>query len=124
MDPVTLIVTALVAGATVAFKDVGNNLVKDAYNGLKALVKRTFGGSDTSTEELDKSQPDKAALEEQVRASGAAEDKAILEKAHELMRLVDPKGAASGKYNVHVSGGVVGNIGDGNTANIGMPPSP
>lgn len=123
MDPVTLIVAALVAGATAAFKDVGSNVVKDAYAGLKALVKRAFGGSATTTEELDKESPDKAMLEQQVRASGAADDKAIVDRARELMRLVDPAGAAQGKYNVTVSGGIVGNIGDGNTANIGVPPS-
>lgn len=123
VDPVTLIVTALVAGATVALKDVGSNAVKDAYAGLKALVKRAFGGAATATDELEKASPDKAALEQQVRVSGAAEDKAILDKAQELMKLVDPEGTASGKYKVTVTGGIVGNIGDHGTANIGVPPS-
>ena len=39
MDPVTLILTALAAGATASLKDTANQTVKDAYNGLKALIK-------------------------------------------------------------------------------------
>lgn len=123
MDPITLIVTALVAGATAAFKDVGSNVVKDAYAGLKALVKKAFGDSGTATDELDKSDPDKGALEGQVRDSGVAQDKAVLDKAQELMKLVDPQGSSQGKYSVTVSGGVVGVIGDHGTANIGVPPA-
>jgi hypothetical protein len=38
MDPVTLIVSALVAGAATAAKDTTSNVVKDAYSGLKGLL--------------------------------------------------------------------------------------
>ena len=123
MDPITLIVTALVAGATVAFKDVGSSVVKDAYAGLKALVKKAFGDSGTATDELEKSDPDKSALEGQVRDSGVAKDQAVVDKAQELMKLVDPQGSSKGKYTVTVSGGVVGNIGDHGTATINVPPA-
>ena len=34
MDPVSLIVTALTAGAAVALKDTASQAVKDAYDGL------------------------------------------------------------------------------------------
>ena len=44
MDPVTLIVTALAAGAGVGMKDTASAAVTDAYTGLKALVKRRFAG--------------------------------------------------------------------------------
>ena len=44
MDPVTLIVTALAAGAVFGLKDTASAAVKDAYAGLKALVKRRFVG--------------------------------------------------------------------------------
>ena len=44
MDPVTLIVTALAAGAVLGLKDVTSAAVKDAYAGLKALVKKRFAG--------------------------------------------------------------------------------
>jgi hypothetical protein len=38
MDPVTLIVPALVAGAASAAQDTASNAVKDAYSGIKALL--------------------------------------------------------------------------------------
>jgi hypothetical protein len=38
MDPITVIVTALIAGAAAAAKDVSVQAVKDAYNGLKTVV--------------------------------------------------------------------------------------
>jgi hypothetical protein len=45
MDPVTLILTALVAGAAASVKDTANQAVKDAYNGLQDLIKRKFAVS-------------------------------------------------------------------------------
>ena len=44
MDPVTLIVTALAAGAAEALKDGAAQAVKDAYARLKALVAGRFAG--------------------------------------------------------------------------------
>jgi hypothetical protein len=44
MDPITLIVTALAAGAALGVKDAASTAVKDGYNGLKALVKKRFAG--------------------------------------------------------------------------------
>ncbi len=40
MEPISLIIAALVAGATKAAADIA----PDAYNGLKALIKRKFAG--------------------------------------------------------------------------------
>ena len=40
MDPITLIVTALAAGAALGVKDAASSAVKDAYAGLKALVSK------------------------------------------------------------------------------------
>ena len=43
-DPITLIVTALGAGAGSALQDETSAAVKDAYARLKALVKKRFAG--------------------------------------------------------------------------------
>ena len=40
MDPITLIVTALAAGAALGVQDTASAMVKDAYASLKALVRR------------------------------------------------------------------------------------
>ncbi|OPF18073.1 hypothetical protein B1L04_19845 [Microcystis aeruginosa KW] len=42
MEPVSLIVTALTAGAVAAAKDTAEKGVKDTYQGLKTLIKRKF----------------------------------------------------------------------------------
>jgi hypothetical protein len=44
MDPITLIVTALAAGAALGVTDTASAMVKDAYAGLKALVRKRLGG--------------------------------------------------------------------------------
>ena len=43
MDPITLIVTALAAGAALGITDTASSAIKDAYAGLKALVKKRLG---------------------------------------------------------------------------------
>ena len=44
MDPITLIVSALAAGAALGLQDTASAMVKDAYASLKALVRRRLGG--------------------------------------------------------------------------------
>ena len=48
MEPISLILAALAAGAVAAAKDTAGTAVKDAYESLKALIKKKFaekGGS-------------------------------------------------------------------------------
>ena len=42
MEPVTVIIGAIAAGATAAAKDTASQAVKDAYNGLRSLVQKCF----------------------------------------------------------------------------------
>ena len=44
MDPITLIVSALGAGAALGVTDAASSAVMDAYASLKALVRRRFAG--------------------------------------------------------------------------------
>src|SRR5687768_13584011 len=44
MDPLTLILAALGAGAAAAAKETASGAVKDAYQGLKTLIQRRFAG--------------------------------------------------------------------------------
>jgi hypothetical protein len=43
MDPITLIATALAAGAALREQDTVLAMVKDAYTGLKVLVRNGYG---------------------------------------------------------------------------------
>jgi len=112
MDPVTLILTALAAGAAASVKDTANQAVKDAYNGLKTLIKNKFAGKPDAEMALaqHEKKPDvwKAPLEEGLKETGVDRDQDISASAQQLMKLVQPQQAAMGKYNVQITGDVHG----------------
>jgi hypothetical protein len=119
MDPVTLILTALAAGAAAGAKDTASAAVKDAYEGLKALVKNRFAGRRDGELALARYEesPDtwKEPMAAELTATQAGNDTHLVLAAQELMRLVDESGHQAGKYNVLVSGGQGVQVGDQNT---------
>ncbi|WP_335200047.1 hypothetical protein [Nostoc sp.] len=109
MDPVSLILSALIAGATKA----AGGVAQDAYDGLKALIKRKFESqnkSDSSTL-LDKyeQKPEKTKplLEDELVEAGVDKDDEIIKLAQKLMEQLNPQEAAEGKFNIQISGGTV-----------------
>jgi hypothetical protein len=122
MDPVTLIVMALAAGAALGVKDTASQAVKDAYAGLKTLVKRRFAGRAEGELVLAKHEQEPETWEKplaaELTAAHAADDAELIAAAQALMRLADPAGSQAGKYTVHVSGGQGVQVGDHNTQTI------
>lgn len=118
MDPVTLIVTALAAGAGAAAKDTAS-VVKDAYYGLRALVKKRLAGRPEAELVLARYQEApqtwQAPLAAELHAAGAARDAELLGAARALMTLVDEAGATAGKYTVDMRGAQGVQAGDRNT---------
>jgi hypothetical protein len=104
MDPITLIVAALAAGASAGIGDAASQAIKDAYAGLKGLIKRRFAGNAKAEETLADHEADPKTyakpMEKQVMESGVAEDRSVIEAAQRLMALLDPQGSAAGQYNV------------------------
>jgi hypothetical protein len=119
MDPVTLIVTALTAGAASALQDGASAAVKDAYQRLKALVAKRFSGRAAGEVALaqHESAPQvwQAPLEAELTASGAANDADLIAAAEALMRLVDAAGSKASKYVVNIHGSKGVQVGDHNT---------
>ena len=120
MDPISLILSALVAGAAKSAGDVA----QDAYKGLKGLIKRKFdsqGKSDSATI-LDKyeQKPEKTKplLEDELTEVGADKDEQIIKLAEKLMEQLNPKEAAEGKFSVQISGGTVQGLTQQNTGTI------
>jgi hypothetical protein len=109
MDPVSLIVAALATGASAALKDTAGQAVKDAYGGLKSLLKRKVADEPLAPEVIDKHAAEPEVWEKPLQAelarSGAADDEEIVRSAQQLLALVDPVGAQAGKYDVTISGG-------------------
>ena len=107
VDPVTLIVAALVAGAAAGLKDTASSAVKDAYHGLKGLVQRKLGGRPDgelvlARHEQDPQVWDKPLIQE-LTAARAGDDPALVMAAQALMQLVDAAGSAAGRYQVAAS---------------------
>ncbi len=118
MEPISLILQALVTGAVTTAGEV----VQDAYKGLKALIQHKFAERGKSGAEYvlakheekpeDWNQPLKAELIE----VGADKDEEIIKKAQELLKLANPQEAAKGKYNIKAEQikGIVGDVSGGN----------
>lgn len=109
MDPTSLIIAALTAGAVTGVRDTAGAAIKDSYGGLKALIRRRFGGNREATAELDLAERQPALATEELRrhlqAIGAETDEELIMAAQAVLRLVDPAGAQIGKYDVRISGG-------------------
>lgn len=119
MDPVTLIVTALAAGAASALQDGTSAAVKDAYTCVKALVNKRFAGR--SAGELVLAQHEaapqvwEAPLAAELSAAGADSDAELVAAAQALMNLVDRAGSQGGKYAVTIGSSQGVQVGDHNT---------
>lgn len=142
MDPITIIVTALIAGVAAGTTSVAEQTVKDAYAGLKDLIRRRFGDRGDLALAVDQVErkPDSSArqevLKEELASAGAGQDAEVLQAAKDLLALVQPsvdssqtatadrgsaaatgRGAAAvGNGNIQVTGDIQGGV------TIGRPP--
>jgi RIP homotypic interaction motif len=118
MDPITLIVTALAAGAALGAQDTVSAMVKDAYAGLKVLVKRRLGGGSGAELVLARHEqaPDtwQAPLMAELAETGADGDHDLIAAAQVLLDLVGGAEGPTGKYTVDVRGAQGVQIGDHN----------
>jgi hypothetical protein len=119
MDPVSLIVTALAAGAASAVQDGASEAVKEAYRRLRDAVRRRLGGRPDGELVLARHEaaPDtwQAPLEAELSQAGAGNDTGLVDAARALMELVDAAGSRAGKYVVTITGSQGVQIGDHNT---------
>jgi hypothetical protein len=119
MDPISLIITALSAGAIAAAKDTAGTAVKDAYLGLKTLIKKKFesdafgqGMVDGKPEEIKQVE---SLLKDKLTKAGVDKDAEIIKLAQELLKQEKPEDSAAGKTNVVFQGEVKGaQVGDHN----------
>lgn len=124
MEPISIIISALAAGAIAGAKDTTATIVKDAYQALKTLIKEKFaaeGKPDDSTilEQHEKKLDSKAfkeLLKEELINIGVDKDEIIIKAAQELLKTEKPEESATGKYNTIFQGEVKGiQVGDKNT---------
>jgi len=116
MDPITLIVTALAAGAVSGITESASSVVKDACASLKALVRKRLGGRPDAELVLARHeqapQTWQAPLAAMLGEAGADRDTDLVAAAQALLRLVDAAGARAGKYAVDIRGAQGVQVGD------------
>lgn len=111
VEPITLIVAALAAGASSgAIEELAGTAKENAraaFAKLRELTRRRFEGNASAEVILSEYQDDPAAYEaplaKKLAGAGAADDTELLAAAKALMELVDQTGASSGRYNVTIN---------------------
>jgi hypothetical protein len=133
MDPITAAILAVLPALAA---DTVKSTVKDAYDGLKAVIHRRWGDAApiakaiSALEEDPKSMAQAAVLEEKVGAVKATEDTEVAQALHRLveeMRAYGIGGEVVADIQFNISGGVVqGIVGAKNVRvknmNFGTPP--
>jgi hypothetical protein len=121
MDPITLILTALTAGAATSVKDTASAAIKDSYTGLKALIQRKFEGKPKAQTALVDYEEDPETyvkpLQKALIETHLDREQEILEAAQKIMTLVQPHQAAMGKFAIQNTGNVQGQV-IGDHANV------
>jgi len=123
MDPLSLILAAITAGATASAKDTASAAIKDTYQGLKALIQRKFEGKPNAQAALVEYEEDPETYEKPLKKALSEThvdtEQDIVEAAQHILTLIQPQQAAMGKYNIQNTGTVQGQI-VGDHANVTM----
>jgi hypothetical protein len=89
MDPLTSIVMALAAGAAAALKPVAEQVIKDGYAGLRALITRKYAQVQVDQLEANPSSKNRrGVVEEELAATGADQDAEVLQQAQALLEAI------------------------------------
>jgi hypothetical protein len=120
VEPISLILTALAAGAAKGSGESATSAVKDAYTGLRDALRRRFADKPAARSALEQyaAEPDddwRATLETFLARAGADRDEAILAAAAAVMNGLDPEGARAGTYVVNLAGASGVQVGNQNT---------
>jgi hypothetical protein len=123
VEPITLILAALAAGASSgildSLKDSAKEAATAAYQRVHDLVRRRFRGNASAEVMLAEHQADPETyagpLAKKLSQAGAADDTELVAAATALMELIDQTAAKAGKYNVTMNNVQGAQVGDGNT---------
>jgi hypothetical protein len=122
MDPITAaIVASVAAGVAGGAGEVGKQMIVDVYQALKAAIQRKFGPESKlaaaveAVEEEPAFEPNQQALAGRVKQADADKDPELESLAEKLLVALEESKQgqqALRKYDIQVSGGQIGVIGD------------
>lgn len=121
MEPITLILTAIAAGASAGALDEVKDEAKAAYGKLRELVSKRFreAGTPNADAILAEYEADpesyRGPLATKLDAADAGTDDDLVAAAKALLELVEQQGGKPGKYTVTVTDSKGVMVGDGNT---------
>jgi hypothetical protein len=125
MDPIT---TAILAVLPSLASDLVKSGVKDAYEGLKAVIRRKWGETApiskaiSALEEDPNSKAQAAVLDEKVAAVKATDDAEVAQALHQLIEQMKARGVggeAVARIQFNMSGGVVQGVAGAENVQIG-----
>ncbi len=126
MDPIiTAVIAAVNAGVVTGVTKLGENVIVDAYQALKRVLKEKLGAENDAVKAVDalEAKPDspgrKETLKEEIKASRADQNQEILRAAQTLLDLLQaqPGGAT---YIQNAIGSYIAQADHSSTANINI----
>jgi hypothetical protein len=121
MDPVSLVLAALVAGLTSGVTDTAKATVKDLYQAFKARLMPKVEADEnarsaiTALEKKPDSEGRQLAVKEELANLEVGKDSELVRLAQILLEQIDQKGALAGKYVITIQNSQGTVIGDKNT---------
>jgi len=123
VDPISVILAALTAGAAAAAKETVGSAIKDAYAGLKSLIKEKLTGKALAGMAVDthaaEPVPAEAILRPAFKEVAIDRENALLAAAEKLLAMADGDGSVRQRYVLQVAGNVQGVV-QGDHANVTM----
>jgi hypothetical protein len=115
MEPVSLVIAALAAGAANGIANVAGTAIGDAYSTLKRLIGGKLAEKGKDPEAAEVRDPEKLKADLGAKLTDADIDDRIRAVATELLAKADPVGSRAGKYVVTVENSKGTVIGDNAT---------
>lgn len=118
MEPITMILTALVTGLSAGLGKTAEKAIGELFNNFISHLKQKVSSKPDAEQALNalESKPNsegrKAVLKEELELLEVQKDSELIELALAVLKQSDPEGSRAGKYAVNINGGQGITIGD------------
>jgi hypothetical protein len=127
VEPVTtVILAAIAAGATAGLTDTAKQAIADSYAGMKALLKRKFGGESKMLEAVEKLERDpesagwKETVGKEAAKAGANQDRELIAAAEAVLAKLKELPAGAQQHIQSAVGSYIAQADRGGTAKVNV----